>query len=151
MLIVATAAACLVTPGVSAAQVKPPAVLSPDRVIVEWAAAASPTERRAAREEADVEFADDLGNRRFQLVETEPGQAPGEAVRELEADPSVVLAERDGYIAPDSIPNDPLFDQLWGLQNTGLGIDGFAPALAGADIDVSSAWDRTIGTRRPRR
>jgi subtilisin family serine protease len=148
-------ATLLAVPGASATQEERahnsapatlPAVFSPDRVIVEWAAGASPTERGAAREEADVDYAADLGSRRFQLVETEPGQAPREAVRELEADPAVVLAERDGYLGQDSIPNDPLFDQLWGLENTGLGIDGFAGALAGADIDASGAWERTVGT-----
>jgi subtilisin family serine protease len=114
----------LAAPGTSAA------VLSPDRVIVEWAPGASPSERRDARDEAGVEFARDLGSRRFQLVETERGQAPGAAVRDLEADSNVVLAERDGYYTPDAIPDDPLFGQLWGLQTIG----------------VPSAWDRTIGT-----
>jgi subtilisin family serine protease len=130
----------------NSAPVTPPVAFSPDRAIVVWAPGASPAERRAAREEADVDFARDLGSRRFQLVETEPGQTPREAVRELEADPAVVLAERDGYFSLDSIPDDPLFDQLWGLRNTGLGIGGFAGALAGADINASGAWDRTVGT-----
>ncbi|HYJ20595.1 MAG TPA: S8 family serine peptidase [Solirubrobacterales bacterium] len=135
-----SASALLAVPSASAA------VFSSDRVIVEWDASASSSERRAAREGAEVDFTRDLGSRRFQLVATEPGQAPRDAVRELEADPAVVLAERDGYFSPDSIPDDPLFDQLWGLQNTGLGIGGFAGALAGADIDASSAWERTLGT-----
>ena len=58
----------------------------------------------------------------------------------------MVLAERDVYAAEYAIPNDPLFGQLWGLRNTGLGIDGFAGALAGADVNALSAWDRTVGT-----
>ena len=114
-------------------------------MIVEWAGSASPAERRAARHEADVEYARNLGSR-FQLVETEPGQAPRAAVQELEADPAVVHAERDGYYHLDSIPNDPLFGQLWGLQNTGLGVDFFEGATAGDDINVLSAWERTVGT-----
>ncbi len=154
-LVAAAIAVLLAAPSASATQMQPvlgsapatpAAAFSPDRVIVEWAAGASPTERSAAREEADVDFAEDLGSRRFQLVETEPGQSPREAVRELEADPAVVLAERDGYLAMESVPNDPLFDQLWGLQNTGLGIEGFLGAVPGADIGAVSAWDRTVGT-----
>ncbi len=130
----------------NSAPVTPPVAFSSNRVIVEWAAGASPTERRAAREGADVAYADDLGSRHFQLVEIEPGQSPRQAVRELEADPAVILAERDGSIGLDSIPDDPLFGQLWGLQNSGLGIDGFLGAVAGDDINASGAWDRTVGT-----
>ncbi len=152
-LVAATIAALFAASGASATQERPAPdnapvtpTFSPDRVIVEWAAGASPSERRAVREETDVDFERDLGNRRFQLVETEPGQTPREAVRELEADPTVVLAERDSYATELAIPNDPLFGKLWGLQNTGLGIDGFTGALAGVDINASSAWDRTVGT-----
>ncbi len=67
-------------------------------------------------------------------------------MRELEADPAVVLAERDGYYRETSLPDDPLFSRQWGLQNTGLGIEGFSGAVAGDDINVISAWSRTVGT-----
>lgn len=119
---------------------------SPDRVIVQWAPGASPAERQAARAEADVDFTADLGSRRFQLVETEPGQTPRAAIRDLRADPAVVLAERDGYATADAVPDDPLFGQLWGLRNTGQGVWGAGGAVAGADIDALGAWGRTLGT-----
>jgi hypothetical protein len=118
----------------------------PNRLIVEWRGDASPRERRSARAEAAVDYSRDLGSRRFQLVEPAPGQSVAEAIGELEADPAVVVAERDGYLTPDAIPDDPLFGQLWGLRNLGLGVDGFGGALAGADIDADGAWDRTVGT-----
>ncbi|HEX5713815.1 MAG TPA: S8 family peptidase [Solirubrobacterales bacterium] len=125
LTLAATAMAVLAAAPSAAAVATPP-----DRVIVEWAPGASPNERRAVREDAEVDFARDLGNRRFQLLETEPGQSPREAARELEADPVVVLAEPDGYVAKHAIPDDPLFGQLWGLPKIG----------------ASSAWDRTVGT-----
>lgn len=123
----------------------PPTALSADRVIVEWAPGAGRAERVEARGDAGVDFVGDLGNRRFQLVEVEPGGTAGEAVRALEADPAVIVAERDGYSVPHAIPDDPLFDQLWGLQNTGAGIRGVSGAVAGADIDANGAWIRTVG------
>ena len=39
------------------------------------------------------------------------------------------------------IPNDPFFDQLWGLHNTGQ-----TGGTADADIDAPEAWDVTTGS-----
>ncbi len=132
-------------PAAPAAPPTPPTVYSSDRVIVEWAAGADHGDRVEARNDAEVDFKSDLGNRSFQLVEVEPGQTARDAVRELKADPAVAVAERDGYSAPNAIPNDPLFGELWGLQNQGFGIDGFAGAIAGDDIAAPGAWARTVG------
>jgi subtilisin family serine protease len=133
-------------PAAPAAPPTPPTIFSNSRVIVEWAPGANHTDRVEARDEAEVDFKSDLGNRNFQLVEVEPGQSATAAVRELDADPAVAVAERDGYSAPNAIPNDPLFGELWGLQNQGLGINGFSGAMAGDDIDALGAWTRTVGT-----
>jgi len=123
----------------------PPVALSADRVIVQWAPGANQADRVDARDDAEVDFRSDLGNRGFQLVEVEPGQPPAAAISELEADPAVILAERDGYSTPHALPDDPFFAELWGLRNTGLGINGFSGALAGTDIDADGAWIRTVG------
>lgn len=133
-------------PAPAAAPTTPTTVYSDSRVIVEWADGADHADKVDVRNDAEVDFAGDLGNRKFQLVEVEPGQTAGDAIRELRVDPAVVLAERDASVATNSIPNDPKFGQLWGLQNTGLGIDGFTGALPGADIDAPAAWDRTVGS-----
>lgn len=117
-----------------------------DGVIVQWAPASNHRDRVEARTDAGVEFATDLGNRSFQLVEVEPGQTAGAAVRELEADPAVTVAEPDGYDLPHAIPNDPLFGQLWGLRNVGLGIRGVTGSVSGDDANLVAAWDRTVGT-----
>ena len=40
--------------------------------------------------------------------------------------------------------NDPHFEKLWGLQNTGQVVNGVAGKL-GADIDATAAWNITTG------
>jgi subtilisin family serine protease len=87
-----------------------------------------------------------LGASPFQLVRVAPEQSADDAVKVLRSDPSVLVAERDGYSIPDSIPNDAKFGELWGLHNLGSGIKGFGGALAGADIGAPIAWDRTVGS-----
>jgi subtilisin family serine protease len=129
-----------------AAPATPPPVFSNSRVIVEWAAGADHADKAGARGDAEVAFESDLGNRDFQLVEVEAGQAAEDAISALRADPAVAVAERDGYSALDSIPNDPAFGQLWGLRNTGAGIDGAIGALPGADVNAPLAWDRAVGS-----
>ncbi|MBF0360225.1 MAG: S8 family serine peptidase [Oligoflexia bacterium] len=68
------------------------------------------------------------------------------------------LHNQDAYASPyaDAIPNDPMFNKLWGLQNLGNN----APAdestegpslmkgVAGADIDALRAWEITKGDRK---
>jgi subtilisin family serine protease len=43
------------------------------------------------------------------------------------------------------VPNDPYFDQEYGLQNTGQVIGG-QTGIAGADIKATQAWDVTTGS-----
>lgn len=119
-----------------------------DRVIVQWAPRTRAADRAATRADADVTAERRLGDRDFQLVDLRPGQTAADAIAELEADPAVVAAARDGYDAPHAVPNDPLLDELWGLRNLGgpVGVLGFANPLAGADIDAPGAWIRTAGT-----
>lgn len=147
------ALAFAVTPAVGAAEeTVPPAPLtqpplfSPDRLIVQWEPGVDRVERSEARAEAGVELGGDLGNREFQLLESEPGQATGEAIQALRENPAVAVAERDSLVGTDAVPNDPFFSQLWGLSNSGFGVAGFPGALAGADIGAPAAWDRTIGS-----
>ncbi len=119
---------------------------SPDRIIVEWASGASRSDRIAARRDADVTSMRPLGDPLFQLLAVEPGQNAGDVLDALRTDPAVQAASRDGYSSLDSVPNDPLFGELWGLSNSGAGIDGFSGAIAGADVNAPLAWDRTTGS-----
>ena len=58
--------------------------------------------------------------------------------------PDVLYAEPDYVVRTTAIPNDPGFDLLWGLYNTGQTVEG-DPGTAGADIRASQAWDFWTG------
>lgn len=116
------------------------------RIIVQWKPGVSRPDKVQARSAAGATDVTDLGNKRFQLLTLATGQDVGEALASLRSDPNVVVATRDGYSELHATqPNDPLFGQLWGLHNTGAGIDGFVGAAPGADINALSAWDKTVG------
>ncbi len=67
-------------------------------------------------------------------------------LQRLAARPDVLSAEPDYIVHADNTPNDPLFPNLWGLQNTGQVIGGQA-GRPGADISAVRAWDITTGSR----
>lgn len=115
-------------------------------MIVEWAPGASRGDRIAARQSADATSLRPLGDPLFQLLAVSPGQNAGDVLDALRSDPAVRVASRDGYSSLDSLPDDPLFGELWGLSNSGAGIDGFSGAVAGADVNAPLAWDRTTGS-----
>ncbi len=149
----ALAAATLAVPAAFAATELPagppttPASLPvSSRIIVEWERGVTGIDRVAARADADTTLVRTLGAPAFQLVRPEPGQSVSDALAALRDDPSVRVAVRDGYDVLHATTNDPLFNQLWGLQNLGLGIEGFAGAVPGVDVDAASAWDRTRGS-----
>ena len=95
-----------------------------------------------------------IGGPRLQLVRAPEGMSTLEAVRLYRRAPGVAFAEpnliRSYHAHVPATPNDPLFGELWGLNNVGQshGItdyfgDGLPPAAGtpGADIDAPEAWD----------
>jgi subtilisin family serine protease len=122
-----------------------PAAPLSTRVIVQWRRGSDHTERVEARADAGVSYGAELGDPNFQLVLTQPGESAADAAAALEEDPAVALAEPDGFRRLDAVPDDPLFAQEWGLQNTGQAVNGLAAGKSGNDIDVLPAWERTVG------
>jgi subtilisin family serine protease len=71
-----------------------------------------------------------------------PGQA-ARAIAALKRDPRVRYAEPNYVVhATETIPNDPMFSQLWAMKNTGQ-----AGGTPGADVKATFAWDTTTGDR----
>jgi subtilisin family serine protease len=80
----------------------------------------------------------------LELVRLEPGDSVAAARARFEREDSVLYAEPNVYRWADRTPNDPYFDRLWGLHNTGQAVAGTS-GTADADIDAPEAWDVTAG------
>lgn len=59
----------------------------------------------------------------------------------LNNNPSIEYAEPNYIIKANVVPNDPYFNDLWGLHNTGQ-----SGGSEDADIDAPEAWDITTGS-----
>jgi subtilisin family serine protease len=76
------------------------------------------------------------------LVKLPPGITVKEALATLSKDASILYAQPNyEYHTLITIPNDPRFNELWGMHNTGQ--TGGTP---GADINAPEAWDIATGT-----
>ncbi|MFP5342603.1 MAG: S8 family serine peptidase [Candidatus Limnocylindria bacterium] len=106
------------------------------------------TARRAAQRQAR---ADVLATERFESA----GRSIATLRRILEADPAVVAVATNGRyeLAVDPSPTDPtdepLYGDLWGLDNTGQTVAGTGPTavtgIAGVDIDAREAFSLEQG------
>lgn len=69
------------------------------------------------------------------------GITVNDAVSRFRNDPRVAYIEPNAVLHVDIIPNDPSFDLLWGMNNTGQ--TGGTPD---ADIDAPEGWNIAAGT-----
>ena len=87
-----------------------------------------------------------LGTRGLWLVHVRPGGSTARAVAALDRSPDVRWAQRNRYVSLNATaPDDPLFAQDWGLDNSGQTVQGVT-GTADADIDAPEAWDQTTGS-----
>jgi len=111
----------------------------PNRVIVKFRNDTQSTRRRSLRSRLNAELIKDLS-----LINAEVWQVDDvEAIianQTRNAHPEIEYIEPDYVIHLDRTPNDPSFDELWGLHNTGQ-----SWGTTDADIDAEEAWDITTG------
>jgi len=62
-------------------------------------------------------------------------------IKKLASNPAIEVAEPDYRLHALTLPNDPNFSELWGMQNTGQN-----GGTAGADIKAVDAWDISTGS-----
>ena len=99
-------------------------------------------ERTDVRDDAGVDHVRMLRLADTEVVRAAPGDLT-EALDALNADPAVVAAEPDARVR--AFTTDPMWTSLWGLENTGQSILGFA-GTSDADIDVTAAWGQSLGS-----
>jgi thermitase len=113
----------------------PAAASATDTIIVKYRENASSAQRAALADRLDlgrtVGKVRQLGG---QVVRVD-GSARQIAAR-LEESRRVAYAEPNKILRTQAVPNDPLFGQLWGLNNTGQ-----TGGTANADIDAPEGWD----------
>ena len=114
------------------------------RILVGFDPGVSVAAQRASLERADATVNGRLRRIRAFVVSV-PASDRGPALAELRRDPRVRFAEPDAVYRVDTVPNDPLFGQLWGLNNTGQTVKA-STGTADADIDAPEAWSTTTGS-----
>jgi len=117
---------------------------APDRILVKYKKQAEAWIQASVK--ASIEATSSIEEiKRFSFIDVylyKTYQDKEKTLEELNKSPNIEYAEPDYLFYIDStIPNDPSFDELWGLHNTGQ-----TGGSADADIDAPEAWDLTTGS-----
>jgi subtilisin family serine protease len=128
----------------------PPIRVKPGRLVVVFESGTTPAQRRAIHGDLGGRVTDRGRSPAFDVVDLPPGLTPLAAIRQYEADPSVLSAELDRFAEPTEIPNDEFFATQWGLHNvhqphpmteTRFNVQNSIQGDADADVDAAEAWD----------
>jgi len=93
-------------------------------------------EQLGARQTGKYAFA---GVSRLEIAD---GGTLAEKLEAFRADDNVLYAEPNYILQADKTPNDSMFDQLWGMHNTGQ-----ENGTEDADIDAPEAWGKSTGSK----
>jgi serine protease len=124
---------------VSAASAKKP-VAVPGELIVGFKPGVSQTTQAAVLTKAGATKKKDFKQIRAHLVRASAKKLTA-VEKALSSDPRVAYVEPNYVVTTASIPNDPSFSQLWGLNNTGQ-----TGGTADDDIDAPEAWSLDTGS-----
>lgn len=143
---------CLASAKLPDAGALPQAAASSDSVIVKYKKNATPQMRKQARslvkakitdlnnDEVDDNFTSLFSGRLAKFKVS--GMSTKEAIERLKSHQAIEYVEPDYRVSIASAPNDPRFDELWGLNN-----EGQTGGTADADIDAVEAWTISTGSR----
>ncbi len=129
-----------------------PAQYSANSLIVTYKAGTTQAQKSLANNGASAQhFNNILGGRLAKLtVATDDIHV---LMKRLRKHPAIESVELDYHIAvsePAAVVNDPAYDNLWGMKNTGQTItvgNRSTVGTAGADVDAETAWQKTTGSK----
>jgi len=128
-----------VATSVSAAGAKKPATV-PGQLIVGFKPGVSDAAQTAALARVGAKQ-----KKKWKQIHASLASAPDAKLARIEkalaSDPRVSYVEPNYVVHALKVPNDPLFSDLWGMQNTGQ-----TGGTAGADIHATQAWDLETGS-----
>jgi subtilisin family serine protease len=123
--------AALFPAGLAAAE--PPTPEAADQVVVRYRAGTTKEERGAVAREHGLTKVQGSANGRTEILVAK-GRSPATARRQLAQEPSVVAVSPNSWRdLDDEITDEPFFEALWGLYNTGQSVDGTGGT---PDIDI---------------
>ncbi len=116
-----------------------------DEVIVKFKPGTDSVNIRSLKTQAAVRSVKKHSLTGSELVKVTDGSRVEDVIRQLEEDPNVLYAQPNYLYYPRAINvNDPWFEELWGLHNTGQKV-GDTYGVVDIDMDVPEAWDLTTG------
>jgi subtilisin family serine protease len=108
----------------------------PGRIVISWTGNATAAERAAVRDRHGLDSEEAFGP--IEVVRV-PDRSVAGIADALEAEAAVEIAEPDFVV--ETATNDPGYNQLWGLHNTGQ-----SGGVVDIDIDAPEAWTTTRGS-----
>ena len=151
MALVATVAVALAAPPASSAPGKrppraPQGNYDDDTLLVSFDPGVVAEERRNAHASQGAEVENRMDWLNLDVVRLPENVDPMVAAIRYEHNPNVAYAHPNWEVSALSVPNDLLFNDLWGLHNTGQPIRAsFVRGVADADIDAPEGWDTAFG------
>ena len=110
-------------------------------IIVKLDDAATQSDLRGLNQRTDASVEEDLPKSGVSVVDLPRDLSVSEAVQAYENSPDVEYAEPNFLLKPAAVPNDPSFDQMYALNNTGQ-----TGGRVDADVDAPEAWNTTTGS-----
>lgn len=111
-----------------------------DKILVKPAEDASQADLKALNRRNGAKIEEEIPGSRTKVIDLPKDLPVEKAVTIYENVPFVEYAEPDFVLEPTKFPNDPFFDRLWGLHNTGQTGGDYD-----VDIDAPQAWNVSVG------